>query len=452
MRHTWHRLGAIVAASVLLLPAAAWADRLQSTHFRLDPNVTASFGGSASSGSYKLTDTGGEAAVSSAASQSYKLTQGYQSQLSHSLQLAVLASGTAASWPLDTGSGSLGYDVASTSNDATLIGSPTWATGIIGQSITLNGTSQYLSTKNQLTGPNPVTVEVWFKSTSSSGGRLIGFGDAQTGASTNRDRQLYLTNAGQLVFGVNPGTIKTITTSATYNDGSWHHVVGTLGAAGLALYVDGVQRASDATTTTAGSYSGYWRLGYDNLTGWPNAPTSSFLAGTLDEARVYTRQLSAAEIANSYSAGANAIRGAFTLPNVTPGQSQVYAADAIIRTDAPGYDLYIQSLGPLTHTDHATTIPDITATIASPALWSEGVTKGLGFGVTSGTQLEAKWGSSPNYAYAKVPAATTVYHSRTGETGGTPEITSLQFRADTAANQKQGTYSTTLIYTATIRP
>ncbi len=40
---------------------------------------------------------------------------------------------------------------------------------------------------------------------------------------------------------------------------------------------------------------------------------------------------------------ANALHGAFTLPNVTPGQSQTYSADAVVRTDAAGYDLYIQA-------------------------------------------------------------------------------------------------------------
>lgn len=443
-------IGVLVA---LVLPAGAWADRLQSTHFRLDPNVAASFGGDGSSTSYKLTDAGGEGVVSAGSSQSYKLTQGYVSQLTHALQLSVLAGGTYAYWPLDTGTGTRAYDVSATGDHGTLVNAPTWTTGMIGQAVTLDGSSQYLSTPNQVAGPNTLTLEIWFKSTSTSGGRLIGFGDAATGASSTLDRHVYLTNAGQLVWGARPGgTYKTVTTAASYNDGSWHHVAASLGSGGLLLYVDGVRQGTDLTTTTGQTYNGYWRIGYDSLTGWPSAPTSSYLAGSVDEARVYTRQLSDAEVANDYTAGANAIRGAFTLPNVTPGQSQIYNADAVVRTDAPGYDLYIQSLGLLTHTDTTTTIPNITSTIASPATWSEGVTKGLGFTVTAATQLEAKWGTSPNFAYAAVPASPTVYHSRSGENGTTVETTNLQFRADTTASQKQGTYKTTLVYTATMRP
>jgi hypothetical protein len=229
-------------------------------------------------------------------------------------------------------------------------------------------------------------------------------------------------------------------------------VAASLGSGGLLLYVDGLKQGSDITTTTAGNYAGYWRLGYDNLATWPSAPTSNFLAATIDEARVYTRALSDAEIKNDYIAGANALNGAFTLPNITPGQSQTYSADAVVRTDAGGYDLYIQAPKPLTHTDTTTTIPNVSGTIASPGAWTEGVTKGIGFSLTAGTQLEGKWGTGPAYDYAGLPADATVYHSRTGLSGAVPELTTLQYRADTAPSQKQGLYSTTIIYTATIRP
>lgn len=436
-----------------LVPTTAAADLLQSTHFRLDPNVADTFGGNTSSASYKLTDAGGEAAVSAGSSGSYKLTQGYVSQLEHSLQLVVLPNSTYSYWPFDTGTGTAGYDVSMNSNNGTLVNAPSWTTGIVGQGLTLNGSSQYMSTANQINDPTAFTLEIWFKTTSSAGGRLIGFGDAQTGASTNSDRQIYLTDAGLITFGTKPGVTKTVTTASSYNDGSWHHVAATLGPAGLLLYVDGLKQGSDITTTTAGNYTGYWRLGYDDLVGWPTAPTSDFLAATIDEGRIYTRALTETEIKNDYTAGANALNGAFTLPNITPGQSQTYSADAVVRTDAGGYDLYIQAPKALTHnTDGTTTIPNVSGTIVSPAAWTEGTTKGIGFSLSAGTQVEAKWGTGPNYNYAGLPANATVYHSRTGLSGAVPELTTLQYRADTAPSQKQGTYSSTIIYTATIRP
>jgi len=445
-------LGLTVVIGFALLPVAAGADLLQSSHFRLDPDVADTFGGASSSGSYKLTDAGGEGVVGAGSSQSYKLTQGYTSQLEHSLSLVVLPNATYAYWPLDSGTGTVGYDMSTNQDDGTLVGAPAWSTGIVGQGSTLDGSSQYMATAKQISAPTTFTAEAWFKSTSGSGGELMGFGNSQTGSSTTDDRVVYLTNAGNIVFGTKPSGFKTVTTASTYNDGSWHHVAATLSSAGLLLYVDGLKQGSDITTTTAASYSGYWRLGFDSLTGWPSAPTSNFLAGTVDEARVYSRALTDAEIKNDYTAGANALKGAFTLPNITPGQSQTYSADAVVRTDAGGYDLYIQAPKPLTHTDGSTIIPNVSSTIASPGAWTEGTTKGIGFTLTAGSLLEGKWGTSPNYDYAGLPSDATVYHSRTGLNGAVPETTTLQYRADTNPSQKQGTYSTTIIYTATIRP
>ena len=447
-----HQLGLVFAAVALMLPAVASADLLQSSHFRLDPDVANTFGGTSGSASYSLQDSGGEGIVGAGSSQSYKLTQGYVSQLKQAISLVVLPNASYAYWPFDTGTGTQAYDLSMNADDGTLQATPSWTAGIINSGIVLNGTTQYVSTRQAVAAPTAYTMEIWFKSTTTSGGVLMGFGDAVTGASTNFDRVIYLNNAGQIVYGTKPSTFKTVTTAASYNDGSWHHVAASLGTNGLLLYVDGLKQGSDPTTTTAASFTGSWRMGFDSLTGWPTAPTSNFLAGTIDEARVFTRQLRDEEIANDYTAGANALKGAFTLPNITPGQSQTYAADAVVRTEAGGYDLYLQAPKALTHTDGTTTIPAILGTIASPIAWVEGTTKGIGFTLTSGTQLEPAWGTGPNYNYAALPTNATAYHSRTGLNGAVPELTTIQFRADTTPSQKQGTYSTTIIYTATVRP
>jgi hypothetical protein len=433
------------------LPAVVSADLLQSTNFRLDPNVTSNFGGTGSSASYRLTDAGGEAVVGAGSSQSYKLTQGYIAQLAHSLQLSVMPSGTYAYWPLDTGNGTRAYDVSTTGDVANFVGTPAWGTGKIGQALTFNGTDQYLATTTTQNNPANFTLELWFKTATNQGGHLLGFGSATSGASGSHDRQLYMTDGGQLIFGVNPGSIATISSASSYNDDQWHHVAATGGSGGLTLVIDGVRVGTDAGTTTAGNYTGYWRPAYDTLSGWPSAPTSDFFAGNLDEIRVYSRQLSDAEVKGNYTAGSNGLRFAHTLPDVNAGASTTYSADAIVQTDAGGYDLYIQAPSLLTHTDTTTTMPMMSATIASPAAWTEGVTKGLGFAVTSATQLEPKWGTGP-FNYAGVPGTSTVYHSRTGLSGGVPEKTTLQFRADADPGQKSGNYSTTIIYTATLKP
>jgi hypothetical protein len=66
--------------------------------------------------------------------------------------------------------------------------------------------------------------------------------------------------------------------------------------------VDGSSVASDPATTTADYYEGYWRVGGDNLSGWPSAPTSANFNGTVDEAAVYLFALPAASVAEHYNA------------------------------------------------------------------------------------------------------------------------------------------------------
>jgi hypothetical protein len=168
--------------------------------------------------------------------------------------------------------------------------------------VTLNGSTGYLSTSTQSANPQVFTLELWFRTTTARGGKLIGFGNARTGASGEYDRHLYMTNSGQVVFGVYPGQVVTVTSAAAYNNGAWHLVDATLGPAGMALYLDG-QPVGTNPDTAAQSYNGWWRLGYDNLAGWASVPTSAYFAGSLAQAAVYPTALTAAQIADHYRAG-----------------------------------------------------------------------------------------------------------------------------------------------------
>lgn len=161
--------------------------------------------------------------------------------------------------------------------------------------------------------PNGFSLEAWFKTTTNSGGKIIGFGSAQTGSSGTYDRQLYMNNSGQLYFGVHDETAKTINTPQSYRDGAWHHAVATFGADGMKLYVDGQLKAERTDTTYARSYMGYWRVANDRLSGWPSAPSSAQFEGTLDEVAVYGDVLSADRVASHHTSGTTG-----SAPNAAP--------------------------------------------------------------------------------------------------------------------------------------
>lgn len=164
-----------------------------------------------------------------------------------------------------------------------------------------------VSTGERITGPQVFTIETWFRTTTTTGGKLVGFGNAQTGRSTQYDRHLYLADSGALVFGTySQGDYHTVSSAPGHADGTWHLATASLGPDGLALYVDGALVATDPFTR-AEEFVGWWRVGGDTINGaWAQYPTSGFFRGDLDDTTVWDRALSATEVAQHFSAGAGA--------------------------------------------------------------------------------------------------------------------------------------------------
>jgi hypothetical protein len=183
-------------------------------------------------------------------------------------------------------------------------GAPGAIAGSTDTAVACPGSSGLAYSLDAVSGPTTYSLELFFRSTSTRGGKLIGLEDVQTGWGTAYDRHVYLTNNGHLAYGIrSSGTQHVIETGTSYNDGEWHHVVATQGAGGMTLYVDGVAVGGNATAVPDAA-TGYWRVGGGNLTGWQNRPSSSAVAGTIDEVAVYATELSAAEVAEHHAAAA----------------------------------------------------------------------------------------------------------------------------------------------------
>jgi len=116
-----------------------------------------------------------------------------------------------------------------------------------------------------------------------------------------------------------------------------------------------------------------------------------------------------------------------------------------VLTDAwGGYDLYASQNKQMTHTDTVTTIPNFSCAIDDPCLWSG---TGLGFTLTDGSQIEAKWGTTPNFEYAYFPLADTLFHTKE-DFQSTEDETTIEYKVDVPATQKSGLYSNIITYTA----
>ncbi len=155
--------------------------------------------------------------------------------------------------------------------------------GVVDKGIELDGVDDYINTTVQFNNPLAFTLSLWFKTTTINGGKLIGFGNQQTGQSSSYDRTVWMDTSGKIHFGVYNGSVQNIGTTTSFNDGLWHQLTAQVSSAGMKLFIDGILTSSNAGYTTPENYNGYWRIGYDNMTGWPNPPNTFYMKSAIDE-------------------------------------------------------------------------------------------------------------------------------------------------------------------------
>jgi concanavalin A-like lectin/glucanase superfamily protein len=279
---------------------------LQYQDTGLTPGSTHTYTYTASDGPHTTAKSPASAAVTVASSSP---TQTYQQ--------SVLSDSPSFLWPLNETSGSTATDASSHNFNGIYEGGTTQGVAgpITGTSATaFNGSSGNVAASSTVNNPQTFSIEAWFKTSANTGGKIVGFGNQQTGASSNYDRHIYMMNDGQLTFGVYNNKVSAIQSPGVYNDGQWHYVVATLSSAGMKLYVDSQLVASNSSVTTAQAYSGYWRVGGDNLSGgwnldpWGSVsqgttqPYSYYFNGSIADVAVYPTALSSAQIGAHYAA------------------------------------------------------------------------------------------------------------------------------------------------------
>ncbi|MDN3497539.1 PKD domain-containing protein, partial [Planococcus sp. APC 4015] len=237
---------------------------------------------------------------SNAATGSWTSVTAAATNLATDYSLSVLDDGALHYWPMSEDSGASSADWAG-ATPLTVTGAARGVSGPQnGTSITatqFGGTSSsFASTATDETGLNTFSVESWFKTTSTRGGKIVGFGNRSSGSSTSHDRSIYMDNTGRVTFGVYPGAQRTITSAAGLNNGQWHHVVGTLSSAGMTMYIDGVRVGTRVDTTSAQTYNGFWRIGGDNTGSWANSGTSAYINGAIADVAVYGKALTRAQV------------------------------------------------------------------------------------------------------------------------------------------------------------
>ena len=193
-----------------------------------------------------------------------------------------------------------GYDgtANSFSYDGTTNG---YVQGKFGQGLLMNGSSTYVSVpSNSDFNSYPLTLSAWVKTTTTTG-TTLGIVSKYLDSSSN-GYSLFMTGGHACAYYYSSSSNKV--TASTCNgasqgieignvaDGNWHHIAFVVSASGGTGYLDG---KSISTTAWAGSATAtttsenLWMGNYDYSSG-------EYFPGTIDDARVYNRNLSAAEV------------------------------------------------------------------------------------------------------------------------------------------------------------
>jgi hypothetical protein len=185
------------------------------------------------------------------------------------------------------------------SNNGTLVGSPTFATGEGRTALDVNGTSQYASIPYSADlVPANITVSTWVKfdviddtydavvwqnGPDASNALSYCFTRYRSGLVSDPNKIKFIivtTNEGKGLFSDQPAEAN-----------RWYHLVGTYDGTTAKFYVDGILNTSEALTGDVKQYPGS-SLDFGRNSIWSNEN----LNGKVDDTRIWNRALSASEV------------------------------------------------------------------------------------------------------------------------------------------------------------
>ena len=225
-----------------------------------------------------------------------------------------LQSGLVGHWTFDgpSISGTTVKDVSGSGNNGTMVNGPTPVAGVLGQALSFNGTSQYVSVpdSSSLRLSTALAMALWFRTTSNgsdigfirkdtlSGARYL-YGIQMNGVSNGACSTHY--SGGIVAAQYYNGTCFEAPSTLDLNDGKWHQAVMTISGTTLTLYVDGKFQSSTTITGIQGAPTGATGIGADPANS--SSGVMGYLSGSIDDVRIYNRALSASEVKQLYNLG-----------------------------------------------------------------------------------------------------------------------------------------------------
>jgi len=195
------------------------------------------------------------------------------------------------------------YEFEGTANDSsgnglhgTLMGSPTFVAGKIGQAIDLRGVNDYVEITGYkgILGPNAFSITTWIKTTyiGDDPQEIVYYGTHSDG---QRCEFRVHTNS-RVRMGNGAGQVESF---SAVTDGGWHHVGATItenatnSSSDVRIYVDGQDDTQESTDPDAYNIVAGW----DVTIGYRPSQNDRFFMGQIDDVRIYDRALSPEEVA-----------------------------------------------------------------------------------------------------------------------------------------------------------
>ena len=240
-------------------------------------------------------------------------------------------------WPLDDGSGAIATDVVA-SYQGTLRNGAAWTSGRHGMAVSLDGDDDHVELPAIDVAGSALTISAWVNSRSfpsNNDQRYVSkAADMQEQSHYWMLGQASAGNQNRLRFRVRAGgtTTTLVAGSEELPLNIWYHAAATYDGATMRLYLDGVLVGSMAKSGVMAASS------LVPVFIGANPDGSNFMRGIIGDVRIYSRALSASEVASLSGGGAAPANAAPTVSLTTPANGSTYTAPADVTLSATASD------------------------------------------------------------------------------------------------------------------